>query len=210
MHPPDCPGWEYDHLPHANQVLTEKTAELLTAIRFYTVAARDDACDSRPIHLDMYRPLAPPMHQYFAGHYRGENYRCLREYEVRVSSDPRVGFPSFVVLDSMRRFADLARNLLDQLDIRQQNDARARLIEQVVVVVAHLLEGFLRIHPYANGNGHMGRLIALLVLARYGVFPKRWTIHPRPPHPNYEIGLSEYRNGNRDILCRFIYGCLVP
>ena len=49
-----------------------------------------------------------------------------------------------------------------------------------VVVACRAHAWFVHIHPYANGNGHMGRLLVVAILGRYGYWLQKWTIDPNP------------------------------
>jgi len=78
-----------------------------------------------------------------------------------------------------------------------------------VVFACHVFEVFLRVHPYANGNGHAARLIVWAILCRYGYWPRKWPIEPRLTDPLYTSLLVEYRNGNRMPLEAFIVQCII-
>ncbi len=108
MHPADCPTWEYDNLPQKDQVLRQRTAEILIRLRRGTLSTLESASDSRPVHQSLFVQLTPLGYEYYAGHYRGEDYRCLRYCEVGVGGDPSVGFPAHSVLLCMH---DLARSI---------------------------------------------------------------------------------------------------
>jgi Fic family protein len=71
-------------------------------------------------------------------------------------------------------------------------------------LACRVFEVFLRIHPYANGNGHAARFLIWCLLSRYGYWPKGWPIEPRPPDPPYTHLISEYRNGNWEPLEEFV------
>jgi Fic family protein len=78
----------------------------------------------------------------------------------------------------------------------------------VVVVACMVFELFLRIHPYANGNGHAARFCTWAILGAFGYWPERWPIEPRPPDPPYTQLLVDYRNGNRVPLERYLLSCI--
>jgi fido (protein-threonine AMPylation protein) len=85
----------------------------------------------------------------------------------------------------MDRFSDQATRALQALD-RMHDDAgvtpQVKLFEAAQAACI-LLELFLRIHPYANGNGHMARAIVIALLARYNYRVRNWTVDPRPDYP---------------------------
>ncbi len=92
VHPRDCPEFEYSEHPQKAQVLRASLTEALKAIR--DSRSIDLLADTRPLHHILFRNLCPSGFEYFAGHYRGEDFRCLKHYGVRISSDPRVGTPA--------------------------------------------------------------------------------------------------------------------
>jgi hypothetical protein len=71
---------------------------------------------------------------------------------------------------------------------------------RTVQVACRFFELVCRVHPYANGNGHAGRFCLWAILGRYGYFPVRWPIEPRPPDPPYTQLLLDYRAGNHAPL----------
>jgi len=164
------------------------------------------------LHRNLFDGLTPRGFEYYAGHYRGEEFLCLRNYEVKIRNDPRVGHPPAVILDQMKLLATEVGNVAAHCDIlysvnsRVVNDAEklARLIE----VAAAIFVYFLEVHPYANGNGHMGRFLLITLLGRQGIFPVRWPLHPRPPDPPYSDLISRYRSGDRKSLENYILSCL--
>ncbi|MGO7815608.1 Fic family protein, partial [Rhizobium ruizarguesonis] len=67
---------------------------------------------------------------------------------------------------------------------------------RAIELAAALFVYFLEVHPYANGNGHMGRFLLQSLLGRYGLyFNSNFNMHPRPKDPAYTSAISQYRNG---------------
>jgi Fic family protein len=77
-----------------------------------------------------------------------------------------------------------------------------------VVFACRVFETFLRVHPFANGNGHAARFLIWAILGRYGYWPTNWPIEPRPPDPPYTNLIMMHRNGNREPLERFVLQCI--
>ncbi len=93
MQPSDCPSWDYaDHRQRA-AILPQRVADVLRRLAIGQIDALALALDSREVHAYVFRELTPKGYEYFAGHYRGEPYRCLKYLSVSVPSDPRVGQP---------------------------------------------------------------------------------------------------------------------
>lgn len=167
------------------------------------------ALDSRDVHERVFRELTPPGYEYFAGHYRGEPYRCLKSYAVMIPADPRVGAPPQAV-------GWLMRELRTEIEaaVRALDASVLLLLEQrlryVVALTCRVFEMFLRVHPYANGNGHAGRFIVWSLLGRFGHWPRSWPVEPRPADPPYTDLIEKYRNGDKLPLETFILATLIP
>lgn len=207
MWPTDCPEWEYEHHPDRRRVLPAATAAVLAGLRTGTLGTRDLAVDTRVAHARLFSGLVPPEAPYYAGHYRGEEFRCLRDYPVGVHGDPRVGsHPRVVPL----RMVDLAGQLdrvlrvLDGASLGESGvDSPTKLLT-AVAVACRFFEALLRVHPYANGNGHMARLLVWAVLGRYGYWPTGLTVEPRTPDPRYVPSIVRYRDGDPVPLEQYV------
>jgi fido (protein-threonine AMPylation protein) len=208
-----CPEWEYDKVPGHERILFWRSIEILIKLRSGDPRrALIAAQDTRTLHRNLFDGLTPLGFDYYAGHYRGEDFLCLRECEVRIRNDPRVGHPAAVVPDQMRLMAAEVVNVAEHRDILYAVNSRvvgeAEKLACLIEVAAALFVYFLEIHPYANGNGHVGRFLLITLLCRYGIFPARWPLHPRPQDPPYSELISRYRSGDRKSLERYILSCL--
>ena len=126
-----------------------------------------------------------------------------------VPSDPRVGSPPVAVQHNLTELASIIRSGLDALEGGPPLSGRDRL-RYLIVFACRAFEIFLRVHPYANGNGHSARLMIWCVLGRYGHWPRRWTVEPRPPDPPYSDLIRRYRDGDKNPLELFVASMLVP
>src|SRR6202042_1083778 len=99
---------------------------------------------------------------HYAGHYRGEDFDCLRDYAVRIAINPRVGHLPNVVPAEMDEFKDMVCNAVSRIDaawsVEDRILPRSSKIRRLSELVAAVFNYFLEIHPYANGNGHIARL----------------------------------------------------
>jgi fido (protein-threonine AMPylation protein) len=202
MYPPDCPReWNYEQ--HSNRPLIAQRIqtflELLVSGKVDTLAV---ASDSRPQHQELFTGFTPPECDYFAGHYRGENYYCLRFCPVGIQGDPRVGKPPLEVEVCMAEIGAQVKRGLLALDANSSFSQKERL-QYMVALACSTFVDFLTVHPYVNGNGHAGRLIVWCILGRYGYWPKNWPVEPRPDPP-YTMMIWLYRNGNRQPLESYI------
>ncbi|MDV4183396.1 Fic family protein [Rhizobium brockwellii] len=210
-----CPGnWEYEHVVNFNEYLTSRSTRILQVLRSADNTQKESfATDTRLLHGALFFGLTPPYFDYYAGHYRGEKFRCLDAYEVQVSGDPRVGHQAVTVPMEMVQMGLQVGNVVNQLDfhfgvpskIFSKEDKLLRAIE----LAAALFVYFLEVHPYANGNGHMGRFLLQSLLGRYGLyFNANFNMHPRPKDPAYTSAISQYRNGNKGPLHVLLLNCL--
>jgi fido (protein-threonine AMPylation protein) len=201
MHPLDCPDWEYSNHPQRATIGTRVTAALrglATGTDTLSVAT-----DTREVHGHVFHELTPVGCAYYAGHYRGEEFRCLRFYPVCVPGDPRVGATPYAVAFRMRQINAQIRAGVTALDANRLLTAKDRLY-CIVALASRAFVAFLEIHPYANGNGHAGRFIVWSIMGRYGYWPRRWPVDPRPPDPPYTQLIVQCRNGDPTPLERYL------
>jgi hypothetical protein len=207
MHPLDCPEWEYNGHPNRG-LISVRIADIVFDLRTEAKSTLTVAADTRESHRAVFHDLVPVRYEYYAGHYRGELFRCLRFYSVGIQGDPRVGATPDTVKFLMTELGATIRAALLALDGNVLLPDREKL-RYIVVCACQVFVHFLTIHPYANGNGHMGRLVVWSILGRYGHWPNRWTIEPRPPDPPYSELIVRYRNGDREPLERYIVQMLI-
>lgn len=206
MHPQDCEWWEYKDHPHRSAVRI-RCERILSELERGHLDIRSALRDTRPHHSEIFIGLTPVNQPYLAGNYRGSKGRCLRYLEVRVDGDRRVGSPPARVAADMANFNSslLAVGLKELEEAFSTPDellSPAEKLNYVVKFSCRLLTQFLRIHPYANGNGHVGRLIIWLILAKFDYWPREW---PLDSHPPYDQLLSMYRDGNEQPLEDFVH-----
>lgn len=214
MHPPDCPqNWQYKDSPGYPGSLEAAARGLLVALRGNRLDTEVCARDSRPIHEDLFRDLAPKDHPYFAGHYRGEPFRCLRYYTSGIPSDARVGADPRLVTDSMGRLSAQIGATLRGLDAAWAASYSVlspedKLLYAVTAACSIFVE-FLTVHPYADGNGHAARFCLIAVLGRYGYWLRNFPLEPRPPDPPYSDAIKFHRDGRPEILESIVLRCVV-
>ena len=143
------------HATEKRKMVRPEILRDLVSDRIDTLAV---AADSRPAHGRLFRDLVPGGYEYFAGHYRGEFYRCLRYYGVKIPNDPRVGVPPQAVGWLMRELGAEVEAGLRAIDANVLLTTEQRL-RYLSALACHTFEGLLRIHPYANGNGHSARVV---------------------------------------------------
>jgi len=202
MHPPDCPAWEYENHPKRQVVVSRYVAQILLDISTSKTGTLAVATDTRGSHRLVFEELTPTGYEYYAGHYRGESFRCLQFCVVRIQNDPRVGAAPESVAYRIGELNMAIRAGLMALDESILLPAKQRL-HYIVALACHVFVEFLTIHPYANGNGHAGRLIVWSILARYGYWPRRWPVDPRPAPPYADL-IMRSRSGDREPLEQYV------
>lgn len=208
-----CPGnWEYKDVDGYQPTLAERCQKLLVELRRGDIETSQAAQETRPYHGKMFDGLTPKGYPYFAGNYRGDaRFECLLTYSVGVPGDWRVGTIPGLVAAEMSKFVSAVRAAILALDtgLDLRDLDRATRVNTIVVVASKLFEEFLRIHPYANGNGHIARLLVWFILGRYKIWPLKWTVEPSPPPP-YAALIIRARDGDRGPLEQFIYSMFQP
>lgn len=213
----NCPSWEYRLHPDSPRVLPLQSETILLALRRGQIDTLATSTNTRPIHSRLFEALVPAGFGYYAGHYRGEDFPCLKNRFVTVRSDPRVGFPPNLVYPAMVDLEESIRQGIAALDAAQNLPAGQIPDQQktgyAIAVVASLFERFLTIHPYLNGNGHCARFLAIALLGHHGRWIQRWSISPGPTRPakdEMNHFLSEYRTGRPEGLEGFLAQSLMP
>ena len=132
-------------------------------------------------HRAIYDGVALPV-RYYAGEVRDDDQRFpeLIGYEVAVG--PNSGVPAAEVLDALVAFerrAQRACSVLDDLVAPERLPADDRELHAVLALCAALHGEWVRIHPFANGNGRTARVWANWAALRYGL-PPFVRLRPRP------------------------------
>lgn len=125
----------------------------------------------------------------YVGHYRGDpGVPELIGYEVGVGRllpdgyPEKVGVPSRDITSQLSAFFRGMDAGLTQLDTLISVGDRPRSVDELAEVVGLVAQGhgeWVRLHPFANGNGRTARVWAAFVALRYGL-PPFVTVKPRP------------------------------
>lgn len=161
--------------------------------------------DTRPVHEYMFRGMTHPDQDYFAGHYRGEDFERLKDYNVYIPSDNAVGVKAHEVIACMEQLSTFINDLPAQHAARTREQLPVRKLVTTVGLVCTVMVEFFTIHPYANGNGHIGRYITWALLAKFGHPPKRWEVNNTfGDKAIYSESIKLFRSGDRLPLVRFV------
>ena len=130
----------------------------------------------RAWHESAMRRLSGPM-QNMAGRFRGEP--GLEGIEVRIGA--YLGVASIEIGNALAKFDETLIAVVAQLDrlIPAGVDLNADQLAAVLEICAWAHSEWIRIHPFANGNGRTARLLANALAMRYGL-PPFVQLRPRP------------------------------
>ena len=202
-----CPEWDYRDHPQYVTLVPARAQELKGTLSTDKIASATTAMDTRHAHRKIFTDLTPVSYSYYAGHYRGESFECLKKCDVGVNGDPRVGERSYRVAFRMRRLSSFIRDVITALDKEKPITTKVEL-QRLVVFVSSSIVDFLTVHPYVNGNGHAARIIMCAIMLHCG-FESPWPIDSRPPDPQYITLISQHRSGNPEPLQRYILEWLI-
>jgi Fic/DOC family len=128
----------------------------------------------------------------FVGRFRGES--GLEKIEVRVGN--KQGTPPGDVAQHLAVFERRLKRAVEALDARYPagSELDADGLAAVIQLSAWAHAEWVRIHPFANGNGRTARFLANFVFMRYGLPP---VIRMRPrPDGGYGAAGSAAMDGN--------------
>lgn len=187
------PAWDDDRSRDKPLIVTN--AMMLASDMLTTASQRlvPTLSIAKEWHKAIYAGCAVPSPQY-VGNYRGDRrFPDLVGYEVGTADldvfgrNQWLGVPSDTVLSELNHFEPQFHRYLAALDAYLPSSVRVTTATQVEAVaqVAAVVHGeWIRIHPFANGNGRTARAWVNFVSARYGL-PSPWGIKPEPSDPSY-------------------------
>jgi fido (protein-threonine AMPylation protein) len=176
-----CPEWiEEDGSPIAER----KRRRVLRRLVRRDYARSPSADLVKAWHKELFRGIAP--HPDYVGQFRDEDRTsyCLQGYEVLVGDIPGTD-SSRVLLEVETYFNEFNTRLKSLAGSFPSSNAHTPSlgdVEGVVELAAWVHGEWVRIHPFANGNGRTARLLANYVLIRFGFGPAL-AIRPRPGQP---------------------------
>jgi hypothetical protein len=181
-------SWDTDD-PRDLDLIQRNVASLLASLRTSAPSRLfPDVADVCSWHAQLYAGCRVPTPGY-VGHLRGDpEVPELRDYEVGVGRVQPDGFPEKVGVLSFRVASEVEAVLsglhavLGRLDERFPPGNRPRTAADLhaVVQASALAHGeWIRVHPFANGNGRTGRIWVAFLCLRYGL-PVFVHVKPRP------------------------------
>lgn len=181
----------------------ENSDRLRANLRRVLRQARDHALQRLPPTVEMARQwqtevmqgLASPRPEYI-GSFRGA--KGLEGCNVVVGDAP--GTPAEEVADELKRFEVKLQRTVAALDdlIAPGKNLNADEVAAVIDLCAWAHAEWVRIHPFANGNGRTARLWANCLAMRYGL-PPFIRLRPRPDG-GYGEACAQAMNGHWQAL----------
>ncbi len=186
-----CPDWVEDVPADLEVQFRSGLRAAYATIRVSATQAYLTDRELRVWHKSMFDGLTPI--DYYAGEFRQDDptRACL-------GIDNQVGMiagcPFRLVVGRMEVLLRRIRLSLSTTEVRWSNLTPSERSQQVAIVLAGLIGGFIRIHPFINGNGRVSRLMWAWGLLRFNV-PAQCRIHPRPDSP-YSVLMAASMSGD--------------
>ena len=197
------PSWQQDD-PRNLSLIQANAARLITDLRATAAERRVLTCaELCNWHAQLYAGCQLPIAGY-AGHFRGDPaVKELINYEVGLGAPLKDGSLEKMGVWARRVSEEMAAVLAGLNAVFADLDGRLPIgkppntpeeILQVISFAALAHGELLRVHPFANGNGRIARLLVAFICLRYGV-PMFVHIKPRPES-------DEYLRASRDSMGR--------
>jgi fido (protein-threonine AMPylation protein) len=188
-----APSWQDDD-PRSLSLIQNNAAQLITELRASAAErirpTREELCRW---HARLYAGCQVPVSGY-VGHFRGDpTVKELIDYEVGLGERlqdgnlEKMGVWARQVDHEMEGVLAGLHAVFTELDGRLPVGKPATTPDEVLALISitALAHGeCLRVHPFANGNGRIARLLVAFICLRYGL-PMFLHIKPRPESEDY-------------------------
>jgi Fic family protein len=178
----DCPEWEEG--PETERARAQRE-RVLAQIILSDHKKLPSAELVRDWHRKLFEGIAP--HPDYLGNFRNLEKvpKCVQYLEVAVNgNNPIKALPAARVLDAVDRFIEefiYRVSAIDEMWAAMKETKPPLMVDQIVKTAAWAHGEWVRIHPFANGNGRTSRLWVNYVFIRFGFAPLK--IRPRPDNP---------------------------
>ena len=188
-----APSWQEDD-PKTLTLIQDNAAQLITELRDTAAQRQLPTCEElRRWHARLYAGSEVPVAGY-VGHFRGDAaVPELIDYEVGLGGRlkdgnlEKMGVWARLVSSEMGAVLAGLNAVFVELDARLSVGESPTTSDDILAVIsfAALAHGeCLRVHPFANGNGRIARLLVAFICLRYGL-PMFLHIKPRPEGDDY-------------------------
>lgn len=139
-----------------------------------------------------------PAHASWIGYFRGE----AGQESVRVRVGGMEGIDPRQVKEELNHFERRLRTLVKHLDERLSPGTLpddTETLEMILLLMSWVHSEWIRIHPFANGNGRIARLWSNWVAMRYGL-PPFVRLRPRPEGNAYTTAAAQAMQGDYEAI----------
>lgn len=152
-------------------------------------------------HRQIYQGVLLPV-PYYAGEVRNSDPRFPELYGYEVEVGARRGVPSASVPEELDRFERAMLSATGGLDLAvplRTPPAATGELHSVLTLCAHAHGEWVRIHPFANGNGRTARIWANWCALRYRL-PPFVRLRPRPAADRYALASADSMRGDHRAM----------
>lgn len=207
-----CPPWNQDQAVDSDQLEANGAAVVAGILAQARLRNPPSIAVIQQCHVDLLENTFVP-HEEYRGGFRGDVERpCLQDYEVAVwtESGPLRGVNAADVAAQLRDFqAELARRcsvLDEELKLKPVLSASDEIAILQLAAWAH--GEWIRIHPFANGNGRTARLWVAWVCGRYDL-ELFLSVRPRPRHPDFGVAAGASMVGDHSAMLSVFLDMLI-
>ena len=204
----NCGNWTYETHPKRPVDLASRCERVERAMQRRIASFASLKHDTRMVHKFLFRDMVPSACSCIAGTFRGDaSCKDIENSSVYVDADTRVGAPPRAVAAQMLQFEQQCHSLVQaHAKLLGKAPQPAVALAKFVHMAAIVLQRFLTIHPFKDGNGHTGRFLIYLMMTRAGYAPVNWSIDAKQP---YSDALSRHRDGDKNALQQFLLQAIV-
>ena len=152
-------------------------------------------------HRRIYKGVRLPI-SYYAGEIRDSDSRFPELYGYEVIVGTQSGVDSSRVPEELYDFQESmqqAVGILDPIVSIKTRPTDAGQLRSVLTLCAYAHGEWVRIHPFANGNGRIARLWANWCALRYGL-PPFLRLKPRPDGRSYALAAADSMRGEHRTM----------
>jgi fido (protein-threonine AMPylation protein) len=199
---PEGPRWNAQQTPEARLLLLERSKGIAAKLLSSTPTEQKEfLIDTRSVHRELFADLVPAGFAEYAGFYRGSNVPSLKTRRVAirygksfVGSRFERTVPPYLVPERM----EMISNYIDEtVSIEIPRELYLNRMSKIFFMIND-------IHPYLDGNGHISRLVLLILASRQELkVSPMWTIFPRPYTAAMGLCLQAYRR-HPDLLVSYL------